>query len=221
MKKLLFFLFLISVSCAFAQSKFIEVEVRDTVALKPASFKCVISVSGSYDAGENTIDNSKPFDEKEYTKSVLQNLERIKTELKQKKYNFKTDDGINLYPPLSALSNGSIIVNLTTAKQLEELNVLMAQFEFAATRVKDIVYVDRDKAEMRLLKKIIDKAKVKADVIAGYSGLKLGRIIEVKESKEIDDLTINIGAAYYVMENGNDPLNGKLSKALTVKFMAE
>lgn len=221
MKKLLFFLFLISVSCSFAQSKFIEVEVRDTVAFKPANFKCVITVSGSYDAGENTIDNSKPFDEKEYTKSVMQNLERIKTELKQKKYNFKTDDGINLYPPLSGPSNGSITVDLTTAKQLEELNVLMAQFEFASTRVKDIVYVDRDKSEMRLLKKIIDKAKVKADVIAGYSGLKIGRIIEVKESKEIDDFSANIKDIYLIMEQGNDPVTGKLSKALTVKFMAE
>ncbi len=221
MKKLLLVLFFISVSGAFAQSKFIEVEVRDTVALKPASFRCVISVAGASGSEENTIDDYKPFDEKEYIKNVKQNLKKVEQELKLKKYNFKTDDGIATYPSLSGPSNGQITVNLYTPKQKEELELLIAQFNFASVQVKSVDYLDRDKAEIRLLRKIIDKAKIKADAIAGYSSLKLDRIIEVKESKEIDDLTINIGSAYYVMENGNEPLNGKLSKALTIKFMAE
>ncbi len=221
MKKLLLVLFLVSVSGAFAQSKFIEVEVRDKVTLKPASFKCVIMITGNDQDVENAIDYDKPFDENEYMNNVKRNREKVERELKLKKYNYKTDNGTTLNPPLSGLLNGSITVNLTTARQLDELNLLMAQFSFASMSVKNVEYLDHDKAEMRLLKKIIDKAKIKADTIAGYSGLKLGRIVEVKESKEIDDFSANIKEVYFVMEQNNDLLAGKLSKALTVKFMAE
>lgn len=218
MKKLLFLL-LIPFSGAFAQAKFIEVEVRDTVVLKPSNFRCVITVTGDPEDDELTTYYNKPFDKKEDLKLIKKNLEKVERELKLRAYSYNPDE-ISINEQISEPSNGSITVNLVTSKQFDGLKGMLERFGFASMQLKNIQFLDGDKAETRLLKKIIDKAKVKADVIAAYSGLKLGRIMEVTESKETEDLSAIIKDVHLVTERVDDPMPARLSKALTVKFLA-
>ena len=97
----------------------------------------------------------------------------------------------------------------------------------AEVMVTTLTYANEQKAEELLIKKLLEKAKSRAALIGVNSGLKPGRIIEVKEGQptgsgngmkdfysEIMKMSNMFGA-----DTGN--YNGTLSKTFVVKFAAE
>ena len=100
--------------------------------------------------------------------------------------------------------------------------------EYVAVDATVLKCADEVKAEEQLIKKIIDKAKARANVIGTNSGMKPGRIIEVREGKHSDsDGMSGLGEFYMqmarmkMMEQGNSDYRGSLSKTFVVKFSAE
>jgi len=170
----------------FSQEKFIEVTVSDTVWVKPNQFVYSIAVSptlgeeGSYNSGGSSF---RPYQKKqsEIANNKRQLLDSIKTLLMKKgfyilptdiHYVYSTDDktmenAVNILTPSVdsvqmlygiANNNASLIGNLST------------------------VYSDKeDEYASLLLKKLIAKAGLKAAEIAGFSNIKIGNIVSVKE----------------------------------------
>ncbi len=98
--------------------------------------------------------------------------------------------------------------------------------EDVETHVKVTKFADEQIAEDLLTKKLIDKAKARSVVIGNASGLKPGKIIEVKEGTTIGvmtsvrDLYTRISAGNSFGQNGNN-YTGSMSKTFVVKFAAE
>ena len=124
-------------------------------------------------------------------------------------------------------ANGfSIIVNgIADVQKLKEMFSDMEDVKITATVLK---YADEQKAEDQLIKKLMDKARYRAGVIGTNSGLKVGKILEVREGQQnanslngIKDFyseIMKMGALF-----GQDTSNytGSLSKTFVVKFAAE
>ncbi|MGB3144903.1 MAG: hypothetical protein WBB24_12415, partial [Maribacter sp.] len=79
----------------------------------------------------------------------------------------------------------------------------------------------------RLFSKILEKAKIKGQMIAGLTGQKLGEIIELKEGKEFENISVNIRDIYLTaLQDKNwdvtkNILFGQQWKTLLIKFSTE
>lgn len=224
MKNIIVTITLLLSFASFAQNKFIEVEVTDTISLKPVSFK-LNAYSDPYrqlDFGESETYNPAIAHEKAKNK-----LEAAKKTLEAKKYKVLPLDnsGIGILEKRNATNDGfTIMVNgLSEVKKLEETIKAIGDIETIVTVLK---YADEQKAEEKLINRLIEKAKAKAKVIATASGLKEGRIYEVKEGRgsnpttEMSDIYTQIAKMGNWMSQGSN-YTGSISKTFIVKFSAE
>lgn len=208
--------------CTVAQSKFIEVEVRDTITLQPSVIHYNLLIGDSYESEE--WDENQAFDQKAYEKRIQKNKEKVEKILQLKKYTYKPYSGNITYPPLGRPNTVGFTIAFNNKQELKALQTLLSDLDFINDSIDVVEYKDEEKAEMLLLKKLIDKAKSKAVLIASYSDLKLGKIIEVREGKELDDLSINLHDIYVETVTkafSEDKLTGCITRGVTVKFTAE
>lgn len=223
MKRFILFLILFLSLSGFAQNKFIEVEVTDTVSLKPVKFNLNVysDATASYDFNDN--EEYDPTVAEEKAKNILEGAKKI---VESKKYKIVPLDnsGIGLFQQKTAKEKGfTVPVNGSDeVKKLEEMLKAVKGIETIVTVTK---YADEQKAEDDLIKKLIDKAKARAGVIAAASGLKVGKILEIREGKSSNGL---LGIDFYaqIAKMGNwmsqtADYKGELSKTFLVKFAAE
>jgi hypothetical protein len=238
MKKFLQIAFLLLSAASFAQDKFIEVEVTDTISLKPLTFRCNVYLVND-DIYEMAVDSAAVayednYDPKAEEEKEKNRLQEIKRKLEAKKYKVGPLGGseeISKRSPYSVIGwntiagseNGwSVIVNSETdvKKIKDELK------NDAKVEVTVLKYVDEVKAEEQLIKKLMDKAKARSVVIGACSGLKPGKIIEVRESRPTDAMS-GLSELYGQIAKmgllGQDTGNyaGSLSKTFVVRFSAE
>ena len=100
--------------------------------------------------------------------------------------------------------------------------------DYISGSVGEIEYGDTELSEKRLFSKILAKAKRKGQMIADLTGQKLGKIIELKEGKDLDEnISLSYGAAYLSsLQNKNwdvskNILYGHQWKTVMIKFSAE
>jgi predicted secreted protein len=225
MKKLtLITLFFIS-AISFAQNKFIEVEVTDTIALKPLNFQCNVYIDiYNYETvvvEEGGDEEYDPLAAKEKAKNKLQG---IKAMLEAKKYKVtKLDESkINMLERRRQDSEGlTIMVN--GEAEMQKLKDLLDDKQDVETVVTVLKYANEQQAEEQLIKKLLDKAKARAVVIGANSGLKPGNILEVKEGERDSSLNDFYTQLAKLGKFGtqNDGYTGSLSKTFVVKFAAE
>lgn len=225
MKKLsLLALLLISFS-AFAQDKFIQVEVTDTITLKPLDFQFNIYVNDEMEVvAYDDEEEYDPIAELEKNKNKLQGIKKM---LENKKYKVGPLDESKLNPfkkSFSGTQRQGLTVFVSGTVEMQKLKDLIDAHPEAKTLISVTKYADEQKAEEQLIKKLMDSAKARASVIGVNSGLKPGRILEVKEGKPSGEL--NMGDFYSQMlklgmlaENGGNV--GSLSKTFVIKFAAE
>lgn len=212
---------------SFAQSKFIEVEVTDTITLKPLSFQCNIYVD-SYspiDTLAMTFDeNYDPVAELEKEKNKLK---EIKRKLESKKYKvgpLGSSSGtlidFNIYGGGNKNGCGVVVNSEAEVQKLKDLLEKEARIETSVLK-----YADETKAEEQLIKKLIEKAKSKAVIIALHSGLKVGKILEVREGRQGGGFDMESYLTQVMKMSGmggnSDSYTGSLSKTFVVKFAAE
>ncbi|GGB78520.1 hypothetical protein GCM10007424_18330 [Flavobacterium suaedae] len=112
-------------------------------------------------------------------------------------------------------------------EEMQKLKDLVDGLDYADTSVTVLKYADEEKAEALLIKKIIDKAKMRASVLAANSGLKVGDIIEITEINEYDDPMTNMMGMYSELlklqqkKGSNENYTGSLSKGFRIKFIAK
>jgi|GEM_PF-2092647 len=247
MKNIFFITILFISLVSFGQNKFIEVEVTDTISLQPLRFQCnlyldtysyddvvvevePVSIDGAADAtpaeavvAEDNYDAYDPLAAEEKAKNKLQmfkmllesNKFRVEP-LNESKTKFSERRGSTTY--------GYTII-VSSDQELQRLRNLVANRVDVTASVVVLEYADELKAEEQLIKKLINKAKVRATAIGANSGLKVGKILEVKEGKRSSEISVSelytqiLKMGNYGQEN-ND-LGGSITKTFVVKFAAE
>lgn len=228
MKKLLCAFGLLFGLSAFAQTGFIEVEVRDTVQIKSVSFIYNIRIGDGWSIYPTLSAEAVPAADVEYDVKEMQaeydkkckDLERLLT---KKGYTFQLlfDERFTISDALD--TDKGFSVSLKSMADLTKLKKDLEGLDYISANVGDIDYGAETLYEKRLFEKLIAKARKKAETIASISGQKVVRIAEVKESKETDNVSYNIANTYFAMANnklfskkGN--LYGTVSKGVIIKF---
>jgi hypothetical protein len=228
MKKLTFLALMLISFSAFAQSKFIEVEVTDTITLKPLNFQFNVYVNDDDEVvvyNEDDVEDYDPLAELEKSKNKLQNIKKL---LENKKYKTEPLDESKanfLDKRFSMRESQGFTVRVSGQAEMQKLKDLLDAQKDAKTVIAVTKYADELKAEEQLIKKLMDSAKARAAVIGLNSGLKPGRILEVKEGKKSTDFNMNdfysqIMKMGMMGQNGGN-YTGSLSKTFVVKFTAE
>ena len=233
MKKIIFLL-LISTSIVFGQNKvfnikgidsigelnytyytkFIQVEVQDSIHLeKASSYDYLISVDKDIFPENDTVYNINSIKEikiygSDYKKTKIA-LEKI---FKLKKLDYK----YIMYSsnsPYKLWYKDNYLVNVPSNKNLvndfeNELSQIKTIEQY---RVINVHYKDEDKVEEILFERLLKNAKKKASMIAELSGVKLGKIIEINE----DTSNYIIQRRYYLFSNYYKV------RAIKVKFSIE
>lgn len=205
MRKLLVITLLLFSAVTFAQDKFIEVEVGDTITIRPERFDVEIFI----------LTDAQNED-------ISQDIKKVKQALA--KYKYRTSGTGTLYPPLSAPSTEVISVSLTDEKQWVELYKLLSSFHFVRVEIGEFTIKDHLMMEDILYKKLLEKARAKAAVIAAVSDMTVGNVITVKEAEGMDGFELNIHDTYFVAEDSkklqmhDGRLIGSLYKKLVVRF---
>ncbi len=205
----------------YSQTGFIEVEVRDSIKLKASKYEYLIEITQNNDylySNDNTdvVATRKKIKEK----TALQKKE-IEAFLKEKNYKYRFPENHYLINNNSLFNDKSFVITVFNSSEINKLRTDFKRFDYINVRLIETLYEPKDegKAEKRLFKKLIKKALM----IAALSGLKLGKIIEFKEVKEIDNLTFNIMDVYAMSKRNNNSrsLVHIDSKAIVVKFAAK
>jgi hypothetical protein len=235
MKKSILFALLFISTGTFAQNKFIEVEVTDTIALKPLSYKCdlfidtydydmVVEATPVDDNSTNVVaDEYDPLAAEEKAKNKIEGLKKT---LESKKFKVLPLDesGIGVMGKRSYDQKGFTVIANSTAELQSVKEILEPRHEVTAS-VSVLKYADEQKTEEILIKRILDKAKARAAVIGANSGLKPGRIIEVKEGKPSGEQSVMDMYSQILKMGGYgqgvDTTAPTMSKTFVVKFIAE
>ena len=221
MKKI-FLTMLLFTAVLSAQSKFIEVEVGDTITLTPERFEYVVNI---YIADTSAVDEDGAYDVKGEKEKYDTKIEELKKLLKKEKYNFRPIENVH-QGEWTFYTNSGFIINLTNAEQLKQLQKVLEKLDYVRGSLGEVKYANVLTAEELLYKKLLEKAKAKAAVIASASGIKSGAVISVREGKDISDFNLNIHDTYFEsagnnLEMHNGKLVGSLYKKLIVRFEAE
>ena len=206
----------------FAQEKFIEVEVTDTISLKPVDFKCDVYIDGDV----MPFSEHEDYDPLAAEEKAKNRVEEIRAMLQSKKY--KVGELNESIPGIAGRRRGElgVSVSVTGEPEVKKLKDLFKTNNDVTIVVTVLKYADELKAEEQLIKKLMDKARARAAVIGINSGLKPGRILEVKEGKRGDGMS-SLEDFYSQIARlgglGQDTGNytGSLSKTFLVKFTAE
>lgn len=226
MKKLILAVLLFTSLASFGQGKFIEVQVTDTISLKPLNFQFNIYLDDSETVVVEDFEDYEDYDELASEENAKNRMQEVKSMLEAKKYKVGPldDSKLSILERRFGGQKGlSISVNGTT--EMQKLKELLDAQEGVTSMATVTKYADEAKAEEVLIKRLIDKAKARAAVIGANSELKVGKILEVKEGKGDDMAGLEDFYAQIVKmsmmgkETGN--YNGTISKTFTVKFAAE
>lgn len=223
--KTLLSILLLTTSFCFSQTGFIEIEVRDTIRIKPDTFEYHLNVNQS-SIMEGS--DSESYDPKATNEKLKVKLKELETFLTKKAYDFKP-----MYNSTYELNNNSYfskngyVVTFASSKGLQKLMNDLKALDYVKGSLGEFHYTNQEKAEESLFKKLLEKARKKAMTIAKLSDLSLGKIIEFREAKEVDNLTFSMLDMYAVTQfnkkwgSAKNELFGQKSKAIIVKFLAE
>lgn len=229
MKKLALIVLLLISLTGVAQNKFIEVEVTDTISLKPLNFQVNVYVNDEFVVAFDEDNEDEVYDalaEKEKEKNKIQ---QVRSMLLSKKYVVRPLDESKLSPfemkVYGREKREGLTVNVIGLVEVQKLNELLDSNKDIKTIVTVLKYANEQVAEEQLIKKLVDKAKTRASVIGANAQLKLGKIIEVSEGRPsaeigIHDMYLQIAKMGVTGFVGGD-YTGTLSKTFVIKFAAE
>ena len=222
MKKIILILSLFISLTSIAQNEYIEIEVRDTITLKATGYEYLFSVK---DVEPYNFNEDEDYDSDDKEKRLDENFKKLEKLLKSKNYSFKDLEASNYNVNDGfAITRGLLSVKVNTIQELNKLKKLAKSEKYITGTLGNLEYENEKEAEEQLIKKLIDKAKAKANMIALYSGLKIKKIVTVKEVKQIDEMNLaftevllNYRKVQKSFASGDD-LSAILTKSMVVKF---
>lgn len=230
LQRLLTLSLLLNCNLFYAQNGFIEIEVSDSISLKAISYEYTILAENDfqideddYEADEN-INKMKSKNKEKMALSIIENF------LKSNNIIFEllteTNYSIGSTKYGYEFSPDGYKVFVSTINDLKKIATELKGAEGISGSVTKVNYEESSKYEDALLKKIINQSRGKAEKIALLSGLTLGKIIEVKESKESGDESF-ISIMSQLQRRGKNSWpranieSTMYSKSFTIKFKAD
>ena len=206
---------------SFAQEKFIEVMVKDTVSLKPISYEYQISSGLKYE-----YDYENPNSKIEFSEKLKHSEEKIVSLLKKWKYDYRLSGNLEASFTRELTDKTNYMVKIKDSVQKEEFKKRMKQegINFYITEVK---YENKETKIKEIYTRLLIIAKERAQLIADLSGKKLGGVLEISESKsEFGVITSFIENFAYSRSNGGSSTSfqfnaGVLEKSILVKYSAK
>ncbi|MFP9114707.1 hypothetical protein ACLI1A_12260 [Flavobacterium sp. RHBU_3] len=209
MRKILFALMIISGIAGFAQERFIEVQVADTIMMKPVGIKYLVYVIED----ENTVQDEYAYKANEQTRKQKEIV--LKDYLSKKGYKPQPADE-NSAPFGAVLTRlEGFVVTLKNQAEADKFVDEVNKLGYAGAIKSGTLYGDEAAYDSALIKKLLDKALKRAEVIATVSGMKLGRQLSIKQGDEAGGI-----ASIVRYSNARDKLgNGGIkSETLTVRY---
>lgn len=231
-------LFAISFSGS-AQENSIEVNVNDTIMIKPAAIEYRITATLYSDAGNDTGWTIMPPLSADETTNLEANADAMQTALDQKTKELKSYLEKKGYKPKDFNDNDiasipytydrKLTVTVVNLAQIQKLRTDVKQFGFASLELGTVNYGNTPETDKRLLKKLVAKARANAQAIGEATGQKPGKIVLFKETgtpENLEGLELNIHDVYLQMATQNLQVKngvvyGSQSKSATVKFEAQ
>ena len=203
---------------SYAQKKFIEVMVKDTVTLKPISYEFQVSSGLKFE-----YDYKNPNAKNEFSKKLRQSEEKISSLLKKWKYEFILSGNPDVNFSMEPTDKKDYIVKIKDSVQKEEFKTRMKQekIDFYIIETK---YENKEKKIREIYTRLLKKARARAELIAELSDTKIGDVLEISESKSefsiISSFIKNFG---YSRSNGGSTTSfhfnaGVLEKSVLVKY---
>ncbi len=226
MKKLFVTVVLFLSAMVVAQDKFIEVEVGDTITLRPERFEYVIKIYLP-DTTAVAVEEGLPYGVEAEKKKYADKKEQLRKLLQKYKYIFRPVTADNDRGDMDFYTATGFIVTLKNEKEFLDVQKLIQKIDYAYGSFGEVKYANEQKAEEDLYGKLLVMARAKAVIIATASGLKAGSVIAVTEVEGMGDLDLNIHDTYFVtrgtknLEMRDGKLVGSLYKKLVVRFAAE
>lgn len=229
--KIFILAFILAPISIFSQNGSIEVEVIDSVQIKATSFEYILTLEDDYESyAVEEFEEDVKMNEIKVKNAQKMKLNNLETFLKNKKYkytslsesNLETNNKFNIFKV-----NDGFRVSLATFEELKKLSIEVKELDKVSGTIGKTTYQDKSQFEEELIKKLIEKAKIKAQTIAKYSNLTLGKIIEIKETKEVDNANFNFMDMIMKLDKkrnfnlASDVQNSNYTKAIVVKFKAD
>ncbi|MFS4455475.1 SIMPL domain-containing protein [Maribacter sp. 2304DJ31-5] len=205
----------------FSQEKFIEVMVKDTITLKPISYEFEVSSGLKF-----RYDYENPNSESEFSGKLRKEEDRITDNLKKWGYEFRLSGNPEASFTMDPTDKRNFIVKIKDSIQKEEFKNRM-KTEGINFYMSNIKYEDRESKTEEIYKRLLRKARERAELIAELSGKKVGDIIEISESKsEFSIISSFIENFAYSRSYGGSSTSfkfnaGVLEKSILVKYEAE
>jgi len=221
MRKIIYLLLFVA-SYSFAQNGFIEIEIKDSIRMKPLKFEYNIQIG---DSQFRNFDSKTGIGHDSIKLKMNRKFDELKRFLNKKEYKIRplNNSKYQIHDYVGFWKYG-FAVELETSKDLEKLTSELKTLDYITGSIGEIEFNDNVLSEKRLVKKILEKAKVKANMIAELTELKLGRIIEFKEGKGIGNLDVNIKNVYLALAQNRqwdvnkNNLFGYKWKTVIIKF---
>ncbi|CAM3376968.1 SIMPL domain-containing protein [Zobellia roscoffensis] len=162
-----------------AQEKFIEVMVKDTIALKPISYEFEVLSDSKFN-----YDYDNPNGASEYAEKLRASESKIVNLLKEYSYEFSLSGNPDANITLESTDKKIYTVKVEDSLEKELFKTRMKK-EGVNFYISNIDYEDRDtEAKTKeIYIKLMKRAKERAELIAELNHMKVGEIVEISESK--------------------------------------
>lgn len=222
MKKLILSLCLLAcMSGLNAQSPaYLDVKVSESLERQPTSMEYHLRVNP--EAGEYDLDRDFEAQRKVMRSRIKENETQLKQFLETNKVKYTVNRDDNYAITQEDMPFSIFIIKVANKTELDNLLVLLRQLAYVEGNIGDKVYPPAQNDEINLFEKLYNKARSKAEKMAGIMNCTLGKVLEAEEldQKEMDYYGMVEEGSYehvYGIQRGN-PLSSTTVLSMRFRF---
>ena len=222
MKKLILSLCLLTcVSVLNAQSPaYLDVKVSESLERQPTSIEYHLRVNP--ENGEYDLDRDFEAQRKVMRSRIKENETQLKQFLETNKVKYTVNRDDNYAITQEDMPFSIFVIKVATKTELDNLLVLLRQLTYVEGNIGDKAYPPAQNDEVNLFEKLYNKARSKAEKMAGIMNCTLGKVLEAEEldQKELDYYGMVEEGSYehvYGIQRGN-PLSSTTVLSMRFRF---
>ena len=222
MKKLILSLCLLACMIVLnAQSPaYLDVKVSESLERQPTSMEYHLRVNP--EAGEYDLDRDFDAQRKVMRSRIKENETQLKQFLETNKVKYTINRDDNYAITQEDMPFSIFVIKVATKTELDNLLVLLRQLTYVEGNIGDKAYPPAQNDEVNLFEKLYNKARSKAEKMAGIMNCTLGKVLEAEEldQKELDYYGMIEEGSYehvYGIQRGN-PLSSTTVLSMRFRF---
>lgn len=222
MKKLILSLCLLACMIGLnAQSPaYLDVKVSESLERQPTSMEYHLRVNP--ENGEYDLDRDFEAQRKVMRSRIKENETQLKQFLETNKVKYTVNRDDNYAITQEDMPFSIFVIKVATKTELDNLLVLLRQLTYVEGNIGDKAYPPAQNDEVNLFEKLYNKARGKAEKMAGIMNCTLGKVLEAEEldQKELDYYGMVEEGSYehvYGIQRGN-PLSSTTVLSMRFRF---